>query len=213
MWVFKPALRPVFLAEHLGDQLLPAVAALGHGRVGVGLLQGADVRVLLKVGVVGAGRGREEVPPGPGPVGRLDHVGVDQNAAQALDAEALDEAHAAHVGRQVVDLGRALHGPDGVFPLAQIHAKAFDAGDPLVPFRQRLLVDGPDAGEALIVKYRTREPAIKPPAPVITIKSSFFRTVVAVGLLLKMYSFLTNEVTLPCGLTKNTRISFQITAR
>ncbi len=92
-------------------QLLPAVAALGHGRVGIGFLERADVGVLLQVGVVGAGRRGEEVALGAGPVGGLDHVGVDEDAAQALDAEVLDEAHAAHVGRQVVDLHRALARP------------------------------------------------------------------------------------------------------
>ena len=41
-------------------------------------------------------------------------MGVDEDAAQALDAEVLDEAHAAHVGGEVVDLLGALDRLDGV---------------------------------------------------------------------------------------------------
>src|SRR5512140_2585596 len=121
---FQAALGGVFLAEHFGDQLFPAVAALGHGRVGVGFLEGAHAGVALQVGVVGAGRGGEEIAPGPGVVGGLDQVGVDQHAAQAFHPVALDEAHPAHIRRQVIDFGRAAHGFDRVFFLAQVHAQA-----------------------------------------------------------------------------------------
>ena len=44
----QAALRPVLLAEHLADELLPAVAALGHGRIGVGLLERDDLGVFCR---------------------------------------------------------------------------------------------------------------------------------------------------------------------
>ncbi len=64
----------------------------------------------------------------------------------------LDEAHAAHVGRQVVDLHRAFHRPPAVFVFAQIQAQALDARHALVPLGQRLLVHRADAGETLLVE-------------------------------------------------------------
>ena len=52
----QPTLLPVLLAEDLGHQLFPAVAALGHGGVGVRFLQRPDVGILLDRDVVRAGR-------------------------------------------------------------------------------------------------------------------------------------------------------------
>ena len=62
-------------------------------------------------------------------------MGVDQDAAQAFDAEALDEAHAAHVGREVVHLGGARDGAAAVLFQAQVEAEGLDARDALVPVR------------------------------------------------------------------------------
>ena len=121
---FQAALRPVFLAEHFRDQFLPAVTSFRHGRICVGFFQRADIRILLQVRIVGAGRRGKEIALGAGAPGRLNQVRVDQNAAQALDAKALDEAHAAHVSGQVIDLGGAFDGPDGVFFFAQVHREA-----------------------------------------------------------------------------------------
>ena len=70
---------------------------------------------------------------------------VDEHAAQALDAKALDEAHAAHVRRQVIDLDRPFAEALAVLFDAQVQVQAFHAGHALIPFRQRLLVRRPDA--------------------------------------------------------------------
>ena len=77
---------------------------------------------------------------------------VDQDVAQALDAEPLDEAHAAHVGREVVHLRRAVDGAPAVGFEAQVEADALDAGDALVPLRQRLLVDRADPPASALVE-------------------------------------------------------------
>ena len=118
--------------------------------------------VLLQVGVVGAGRGGEEVPLSAGPPGCIDHVRVDEDAAQALHAKTLDEAHPAHIGGEVVYLYRALDGADGVLLLAQVHGEAFHAGHALVPFRQRLAVDGADARVAKVVEVTSQRACDKP---------------------------------------------------
>ena len=93
----QSALCPVFLTEYLRHQLLPAVAPFSHGRVGIAFLQGSNIWVLLKLGVVRAGGGGEEVAIDPRPIGSFDQMGIDQDAAQTLHTELLDEAHAAHV--------------------------------------------------------------------------------------------------------------------
>src|SRR5208337_945572 len=103
-----PALGPVFLTEHFRHELLPAVAPFSHGGVGIRLLQGPGLGPFLQFCVVGAGRRREEVPLHPCLVGGFDEVGSDQNAAQALNAEALDKTHATHVGRKVVHFDSTL---------------------------------------------------------------------------------------------------------
>ena len=87
---------------------------------------------------------------------------VDQNAAQTLDPETLNETHAAHVCCEIVDLDRAFDGADGVLLLAQIHGKAFHARDTLVPLGQRLAVDGPDARVAEIVEIASQRTGDEP---------------------------------------------------
>jgi len=54
----------------------------------------------------------------------LEHVSRNEDAAHALDPEVLDEAHATHVGSQVVDLRGALAGAFAVVGLAQVQAQA-----------------------------------------------------------------------------------------
>ena len=148
----------VFLTKHLRHQLFPAVAAFGHRRVSVGFLQRRAVRVFLQRRVVGAGRRGVEISLGPGPPGALDQMRVDQDAPQALDAEPLDETHAAHVRGQVIDLDGALAGPLAVVLFLEVHAQALDARHPLVPFGQRLFVDRADPRESLVVEVSRQGP-------------------------------------------------------
>jgi len=79
-------------------------------------------------------------------------VRVDEDAAQALDPEALDEAHPAHVCGKVVDFASAFDCTDTVVILAQVHRQALHAGRTLVPLGQWLLIDRANAREALIVE-------------------------------------------------------------
>ena len=53
------------VAHPLAEQLLPAVAVLGHGRVGVGFAQHHVIGRDLLVRGVDAGLGAEEVSPAP----------------------------------------------------------------------------------------------------------------------------------------------------
>ena len=92
-------------------------------------------------------------------------MGVDEDAAQALDAELLDEAHAAHVGGQVIDLDRPFAHPVAVFLVAHVQAQPLHARHPLVPVGQRFLVDGPDAGETLVVEIARQRTADESAGP------------------------------------------------
>ena len=92
------------VARHaLAEQLLPAVAVLRQGGIGVLFLERGDVGVGLLVAVVDAGRRRIEEALGAGFLGGDQHVGADQHRQHALGLVGLDEAHAAHVGGEVVD--------------------------------------------------------------------------------------------------------------
>src|SRR5512146_2534803 len=69
---------PVFLAKHLGEQLLPAVPALCHGGIRIRFLERTNVGVLLEVGVVDARGGCKEISLRAGAVCSLDQMRVDQ---------------------------------------------------------------------------------------------------------------------------------------
>ncbi len=113
--------------------------------------------VFLQAGVVDASRRRIEISLGTGPPGGLDHVGVDQNAAQALDAEAFDEAHAAHVGREIVDFGGPFADAMAIGFVADVEAEILNAVEDLVPIGQRLFVDVRIRVNPFSLKWRTKD--------------------------------------------------------
>ena len=94
------------MATHpFAEQLLPAVAVLAVGRIGVGFLEGGDVGVALLVGVIDAGGGGiEEALDAGGSRAAMHQMGVDENREHAKGAIVFDEAHPAHVGRQIIDV-------------------------------------------------------------------------------------------------------------
>ena len=108
--------------------------------------------ILLEQGVVGAGRGGIEIAAGAGPVGGLDHVGVDENGAEAFHAEAFDKTHAAHVGGEIVNLDGAFADAVAIILIADIQAEVFHAGHREIPLIERFLVHGADAGEAFFLE-------------------------------------------------------------
>ena len=89
-------------------------------------------------------------------------MGVDEDAAQALHPEPLDETHATHVGGQVVDFRRSFDSPDAVVLLAQVHAQTGDARHPLVPVGKWFLVNRPNAGEPFVMEIAGQRPADEP---------------------------------------------------
>src|SRR5262249_56717108 len=93
----QTAFCPILLAKHFRHELFPAVTTLGHCRIGIRFFQRADPGILLELRVIGAGGRREKIAAGARAVSPLNHVGINQNATQALDSKALDETHSTHV--------------------------------------------------------------------------------------------------------------------
>ena len=106
----------------------------------------------LLVAVVDAGRGRIEEALGAGFLGGDQHVGADQHRQHALGLVGLDEAHAAHVGGQVVDHPGALGGGPAGLEQGEVAHLVLDARRLLVPLAERLHVDAADLGVAALLQ-------------------------------------------------------------
>ena len=146
-------------AHALAEELLPAVTVLGQRGVGVLLLERGDVRVALLVAVVDAGAGGVEVALDAEVLGGLEQVRVDEHREHAQGLVVLDEAHAAHVGREVEDRVGALDGGVAVALEVEIEDEVLDVGEPLVPTGLGFAVDGADAGEPLAPEIGDEVPA------------------------------------------------------
>ena len=80
-------------------------------------------------------------------------MGADQYRQHALGLVGLDEAHAAHVGRQVVDHLGVLGGLAARLEQGEIAHLILDAGSLLVPLVEGLHVDGADLGVAALLQH------------------------------------------------------------
>ena len=92
---------------------------------------------------------------------RLQHVRIDQHGQHAQRLVVLDEAHAAHVGGQVVNLHGALGGRLAVFLEIQIEGEILDVVEALVPFVERLDVHRANVAVALLAQQRDQRAANK----------------------------------------------------
>ena len=137
----------------LAEQLLPAIAVLRHRRIGILFLQRGDVGAGLLVAVVDAGRRRIEEARDARFLGGDQHMGAHQHRQHALGLVGLDEAHAAHVGGEVVDHRRALGGGPAGFELGEVAHLVLDARGLLVPLGERLHVDAADLGVAALLQH------------------------------------------------------------
>ena len=136
----------VVAAEPFAEKFFPAVAVLWHRGIGIGFPQRGNVRRQLFVRGVDAGRRGEEVPCHAGFLGGQQEMRVDEDVQHARGLVRFDVAHPAHIGREIVDFGRALHGTPAGGEFAQIGLNRFDAGGRrLVPVGERLQIDGPHA--------------------------------------------------------------------
>ncbi len=133
-------------AHALGEELLPAVTILGHGRVGVCLAERGDVGLDLLVGCVDARRRGVEEALDSSLAGGHQHVGVDEHGQHARGLVELDEAHATHVGREVEHLLDAVDGGPARGDLAEVEREVLRARVDLVP-----LAEGLDIGGAYLV--------------------------------------------------------------
>ena len=82
--------------------------------------------------------------------GGHEHVGIDEHAEHAEGFVVLDEAHAAHVGREIVNhFGIAADELAGVEAL-HVHHQIFHIAMELVPVVEGFLIDRTDVGEAFV---------------------------------------------------------------
>jgi hypothetical protein len=126
-------------AHALAEQLLPAIAVFRHGGVGIGLLERRDVSVDLLIRVVDTGRAGVEEAVNVGVSRRHQQVRVDEHREHAVGLVGFDEAHAAHVGREVVDGVDVLDHRATVVEFRQVSLREeLDALRNLVPLIERL---------------------------------------------------------------------------
>src|SRR5215469_12545531 len=81
--------------------------------------------------------------------GSLEHMRVDQNRKHAQSFIVLDEAHSAHVGCEIVDVGGARYGCVAVLLQFQTQDEVFAVPKFLVPLAERLSINITNAAMAL----------------------------------------------------------------
>ena len=139
-------------AHALAEEFFPAVAVFWHGGVGVGFFEAGVGGVGLFFAVIDAGAGGVEELVDAVVAGGHEHVGVDEDAEHAEGFVVFDEAHAAHVGGEVVDdfgvFADELAGVDAL----DVHDEVFDVSVELIPVVEGFLVDGADVGVSLLLE-------------------------------------------------------------
>src|ERR1700689_3946435 len=85
-------------------------------------------------------------------------MGVDQYGEHAESFVLLDESHASHVGREIVDLRCAPGSGFAVLLDAQVEGKIFNVSKALKPFIRRLDINGTNVLVALFAKLGNQIP-------------------------------------------------------
>ncbi len=73
---------------------------------------------------------------------------IDEDRAQAFDAEAFDEAHAAHVGSEVIHFNSTFADAMAICFDTDVETKIFHARHMEIPLIERFLIHSADVGEA-----------------------------------------------------------------
>jgi len=150
----EPEVLPEVAAHPLAEELLPAVAVFGQGRVGIRLRKRLHIGGVLLLGVVDAGAGGVEeaidiiVPRGH------QQMRVDAHAEHTQGLVVLDEAHPAHVGSEVVDLIDVLQSAVAILLFAQVERAVVRLRKLLKPAVRGLDVDRTDLRESLPEQVR-----------------------------------------------------------
>ena len=79
-------------------------------------------------------------------------MGVDQHREHAEGFVVFDEAHAAHVGGEVVDFAHSVAGTLASFAELEIGLDVFDVVEDLIPLVERFDVDAADVLVALVAE-------------------------------------------------------------
>lgn len=123
---FQTEVLVVVLAQLLGEELLPAVACLGVGRVRVFFFEGSEIGNVLFIPRINARRRGKEVALHAVDAGGVEHVRVDEDVVVRDVSELRGYiADTAHVGGKVVHLMDAAGGLQSVMPEAQVEQLEF----------------------------------------------------------------------------------------
>ncbi len=128
-------------AHALAEQLLPPVSVLWHRRIGIRFLQRDNVLRDLLVRCIHARRGGIKKALDTELPRRHQQVRVDQHRQHAQGAIVLDEPHATHVRRQVVNHARTTQRSIAGVLLLEVEPQVFHIWEDLVPLVDRLEVD------------------------------------------------------------------------
>ena len=94
----------------------------------------------------------------------MQQVGVDQHRQHAQGLVVLDEAHAAHVGGQIINVLSAGGGLDAVLAQVQIEDEVLHVVKNLIPLVERFDIHGADPGISLAAEIGDQSPSDKAPA-------------------------------------------------
>ena len=120
--------------------------------------------LVLLVGVVDARAGRIEEAIDFVVDGCLQQVRVDQHGEHAQSFVVFDEAHAAHVGGEVVDIADAAARFLAFVAEIEIGLDVLDVVEHLVPLVERFDVDAANPLDALLAQLRDQMSANEPAA-------------------------------------------------
>ena len=103
----------------------------------------------------------------------LQQMSIDQHGQHAEGFVGLDETHAAHVSREIVELVRGGGRDLAVFPQIQIQLQIFDIVEALIPLVERLNVNRANAAVSLAAEGRDQMSTDEPARASTTICSLF----------------------------------------
>src|SRR6266851_5572687 len=127
-------------AHSFAEQLLPAVAVLGHRRIRVALAQRNHISAGLLLRRVDASGRAVEKPFNRRLARRHQHVRADQDRQHALGLMRFDETHPTHIGGKVEGVAHAPCDRTAGADLHEVGANVFNLRKDLVPLGQGLAV-------------------------------------------------------------------------
>jgi prepilin-type N-terminal cleavage/methylation domain-containing protein/prepilin-type processing-associated H-X9-DG protein len=136
-------------AHPFAEKFFPTVAIFRKRWVGVFFLEGGDVWILLFVTVVNTGGGGIKETLDAVLAGGHQKMRIDEHGEHAKGFVVFDEAHATHIGGEIVNGVGAFESLVASIGEREVELEVFDAGSALIPFIERLDIDRANILETL----------------------------------------------------------------